>query len=354
MSDEMLEDAPSIQAYLNGGWRCSSHRGGAAASPRRRHERAGRGLRPVRRPGDQHLHEARRRRQRGRAREGDRQHRRVGVPAAGRDHHAPDQLAHHPPAPRRHGRHGGPVLRRRAVPGAYGNARRGAACSARAVEHCRSCCPPTSGPARRWSATSARAPTSGDEAACRSRRVEQPLGLLRRNYRDAGRSPRGARAVPAGRIHGRVGIDVIQGFGVGGIAPEGSGRLGTLRSCRTKGGPARGARDAARPPCDERPVLPRGRWRADAATWANRPPPVSKLLADRLAEARVDGCAAGAGGSTRSTAPARASGWCRCCSGRLAAGHREGRSGAVPRYRRLGGDRPRLQRQRDAAAGGVR
>jgi len=97
VSDEMLEDSVSVQSYLNG--RLSLFvkveeerqllRGLGSGSNELL------GLRPVR---DQHVHEARGGRQRGGAREGDRQHPRQLVPAAGHGDHPPDQLAEHPPA----------------------------------------------------------------------------------------------------------------------------------------------------------------------------------------------------------------------------------------------------------------
>ena len=66
ISDEMLEDAPSDPGVPERAVDVvRQDRGGAAAAPRGGHERAHRALQPDRRPGDQHLHEARRGRQRG-------------------------------------------------------------------------------------------------------------------------------------------------------------------------------------------------------------------------------------------------------------------------------------------------
>ena len=87
ISDEMLEDAPSIQSYLNG--RLSlfvkvEEERQLVRGRRGRVERAARDH--GRRPRDQWLYEAGRGRQLGCAGEGDRQHRRVELRPAGHDH----------------------------------------------------------------------------------------------------------------------------------------------------------------------------------------------------------------------------------------------------------------------------
>ena len=79
ISDEILEDAPSIQTYLNGRLslfvRIEEERQLLRGHG---HERADRPVQRRGRPGDQPVHEARGGRQRGRAGEGDREHGRVG------------------------------------------------------------------------------------------------------------------------------------------------------------------------------------------------------------------------------------------------------------------------------------
>jgi hypothetical protein len=113
VSEEMLEDAPQIQSYINGRLVLFvKHRGGAPAAPW--HVRRQRGPGPpdlAQRPGLRGRHG--RRQQGGAALQGHERHARLRVRRAGLDRDAPDRLAGHPPADG----HRRAVLRRRPVPG---------------------------------------------------------------------------------------------------------------------------------------------------------------------------------------------------------------------------------------------
>ena len=107
ISDEMLEDAPSIQSYLNG--RLTLF----VSIEEERQLLRGTGTNELiglfnrtGRPGDQPVHEARRGRQRNVAGAGAGEHRGVVVPPARRHPHAPDELSLHATAEGRARRHG--------------------------------------------------------------------------------------------------------------------------------------------------------------------------------------------------------------------------------------------------------
>ena len=171
VSDEMLEDAPSdpgVPERQAEPVRPASKRSDSC-SVGARHERADRAVQPVRRPGDQHLYEARRGRQHGRAREGDRQHRRHRR-SCSRTRSSYTRRNWLSSRLLRDGTGGtvGQYLRRRSVLRRV--RQRGAAprdVRPAAVEHPGCAFHRGRRRAPRWSGTSASAPTCGAEAACR-------------------------------------------------------------------------------------------------------------------------------------------------------------------------------------------
>ena len=203
ISDELLEDAPSIQCYLNGRLTLFvKHRGGAAAAPRERHERADRPVQPAGRPGDQPVHEARRGRQRDGAGAGAGEHGRVGVPAARHDHHAPDELAHTRLLRDGTGGTAGNFLGGGPFTGAYGN---GGATGlfGQTLWNTRVVLSTVVGSGTALVGNFGQGAHIWRRGGVSRRGDKQPRRLLREEPDDAqGRGEIGARLVQAGRVHG--------------------------------------------------------------------------------------------------------------------------------------------------------